>query len=353
MLISYPARMQVRDVMWNCCYNQLMTILVDDISALEYYLHHPVTLVMHDRAQLLAQRGVSPTSRPELESFLHRSLDIDCSTLHLATLDASSRPLKHRFRYRTISRSALANSAALPTNDALLVSPEAALVSVATKCDFVSLVELGSLLCSCFYLCEDKEFGIVQRRTPLASPKSIRAFISNNPNLPGASLTKRCLGQMVANAESPMEVKVAMLMCLPRRYGGGALPPPELGFSVSIPDCYRKTSGISTFRYDFYWPGSNLEVEYDSDAVHAASEKLFRDARRRNIIQALGVTSLSLTRGQVMHETAFEEFIRELYSMQCIRYRTPTAQHQVAQRELRARLFDVSRREEVLRELHR
>ena len=97
----------------------------------------------------------------------------------------------------------------------------------------------------------------------------------------------------------------------------------------------------------------NLEVEYDSDAVHAASEKLFRDARRRNIIQALGVTSLSLTRGQVMHETAFEEFIRELYSMQCIRYRIPTAQHQVAQRELRARLFDVSRREEVLRELHR
>ena len=66
--------MQVRDVMWNCCYNQLMTILVDDISALEYYLHHPVTLVMHDRAQLLAQRGVSPTSRPELESFLHLSL---------------------------------------------------------------------------------------------------------------------------------------------------------------------------------------------------------------------------------------------------------------------------------------
>ena len=128
---------------------------------------------------------------------------------------------------------------------------------------------------------------------------------------------------MVANAESPMEVKVAMLMCLPRRHGGGALPLPELGFSVSIPDCYRKTSSINTFRYDFYWPGSNLEVEYDSDAVHAASEKLFRDARRRNIIQALGVTSLSLTRGQVMHETAFEEFIRELYSMQCIRYRTP------------------------------
>lgn len=226
-------------------------------------------------------------------------------------------------------------------------------MSVATKCDFVSLVELGSLLCSRFYLCEDKEFGIVQRQTPLASPKSVRAFIPNNPNLPGASLTKRCLGQMVANAESPMEVKVAMLMCLPRRHGGGALPLPELGFSVSIPDCYRKTSSINTFRYDFYWPGSNLEVEYDSDAVHAASEKLFRDARRRNIIQALGVTSLSLTRGQVMHETAFEEFIRELYSMQCIRYRTPTAQHQVAQRELRARLFDVSRREEVLRELHR
>lgn len=57
MFTSYLARMQVRDVMWNCCYNQLMTILVDDISALEYYLHHPVTPVMHDRAQLVVQGG--------------------------------------------------------------------------------------------------------------------------------------------------------------------------------------------------------------------------------------------------------------------------------------------------------
>ena len=122
---------------------------------------------------------------------------------------------------------------------------------------------------------------------------------------------------------------------------------------MNIPDCYRKTSSINTFRYDFYWPGSNLEVEYDSDAVHAASEKLFRDARRRNIIQALGVTSLSLTRGQVMHGAAFEEFIRELYSVQNIRYRIPTAQHHVAQRELRARLFDAGRRKEVLRDLRR
>jgi hypothetical protein len=345
--------MQVRDVASNCCYNQPMTILVDDISALEYYLHHPVTPVMLDRAQLVVQRGMSPASRPELEAFLQRSLDIDCETLHLATLDANNRPLKHRFRYRTVSRSALANSAALPTDDALLVSPEAALVSVATKCDFVSLVELGSLLCSCFYLREDREFGIAQRQVPLASPKSISSFISKNPNLPGAVLTKRCLGQIVANAESPMEVKVAMLMCLPRRYGGGALPLPELGFSVTIPDCYWKTSSMGAFRYDFFWPDCNLEVEYDSDAVHATSEKLFRDARRRNIIQALGVTSLSLTRGQVMHEAVFEEFIREVYSMQNIRYRIPTAQHHVAQRELRARLFDAGRREEVLRDLRR
>lgn len=345
--------MQVRDVVRNCCYNQLMTILVDDISALEYYLHHAITPVMRDRARLVVQRGMSPTSRPELEAFQQRSMDIDCGSLHLATLDAGSRPLKHKFRYRTISRSSLVDSAALSTDNVLLVSPEAALVSVATKCDFVSLVELGSLLCSCFYLCEDREFGIAQRQIPLASPKSISAFISKNPNLPGAVLTKRCLGHMVANAESPMEVKVAMLMCLPRRYGGGALPLPELGFSVNIPDCYRKTSNVGTFRYDFFWPSNNLEVEYDSDAVHAATEKLFRDARRRNIIQALGVTSLSLTRGQVMHEAAFEEFIRELYSMQGIRYRIPTAQHKAAQRKLRMRLFDVDRREEVLRELRR
>ena len=96
--------MQVRDVVRNCCYNQLMTILVDDISALEYYLHHAITPVMRDRARFVVQRGMSPTSRPELEAFQQHSMDIGCGSLHLATLDAGSRPLKHKFRYRKISR---------------------------------------------------------------------------------------------------------------------------------------------------------------------------------------------------------------------------------------------------------
>ena len=260
---------------------------------------------------------------------------------------------------RKISRSSLVDSAALPTDNVLLVSPEAGTLGIGCpqKRDFVSTRRVGPA--APFVFLPVRGQGIRHRATPnppCIPEKHFGVHLQESKPTGSGPGPSAVLGIWSPTQKSPMEVKVAMLMCLPRRYGGGAVPLPGLGFSAGIPPIadrerprmWERFATISSGQASISRPRSD-----DSDAVHAATEKLFRDARRRNIIQALGVTSLSLTRGQVMHEAAFEEFIRELYSMQGIRDRIPTAQHKAAQRKLRMRLFDVDRREEVLRELRR
>lgn len=200
------------------------------------------------------------------------------------------------------------------SEDLLLVPPEAALIALAPKSEPVEFIELASLLCARFYLDQYSEYGIMPREAPLATPESITAYMDAVPGLKGSVKTKKLLPFVTVNAESPMEVKVDMLTSLPKRYGGKGIPRPVLGHAVSVPEQYQRSLGSATFRYDFFWPAHNLEVEYDSDAVHGNAEKKPHDSRRRNIIQAQGVRCLTLTRDQVMHDLAFEEYIFELSS---------------------------------------
>ena len=96
-----------------------------------------------------------------------------------------------------------------------------------------------------------------------------------------------------------MEVKVDMLTSLPKRYGGKGIPRPVLGHAVSVPEQFQRSLGSATFRYDFYWPAHNLEVEYDSDAFHTSAAGISSDAERRNALQAMGFSVITVTNGQV------------------------------------------------------
>ena len=319
-------------------YNELMTVIVDDITAFDYYAHNPVNGAMIDRARRMIRDGYSATTKKAVEGFLNNTHGIDPRKLHLATANPANRPYKNKVKYRVF------------TNDQL-VPPEAALIALAPKSEPVEFVELASLLCARFYLDRYSEYGIMPREAPLASPESITAYMDAVPGLKGSVKTKKLLPFVTVNAESPMEVKVDMLTSLPKRYGGKGIPRPVLGHAVSVPEQYQRSLGSATFRYDFFWPAHNLEVEYDSDAVHGNAEKKPHDSRRRNIIQAQGVRCLTLTRDQVMHDLAFEEYIFELSSLLGVRYSARTERNYELEQGLRAHLFNSELRDARWRSL--
>lgn len=321
-------------------YNELMTVIVDDITAFDYYAHNPVNEAMTARARRIVRDGYSPTTKKAVEDFLDNPHGVDPRKLRLATANPAERPCKNKIKYRVFTDEQFLDGSYALSEDLLLVPPEAALIALAPKSEPVEFIELASLLCARFYLDQYSEYGIMPREAPLATPESIMAYMDAVPGLKGSVKTKKLLPFVTVNAESPMEVKVDMLASLPKRYGGKGIPRPVLGHAVSVPEQYQRSLGSATFRYDFFWPAHNLEVEYDSDAVHGNAEKKPHDSRRRNIIQAQGVRCLTLTRDQVMHDLAFEEYIFELSSLLGVRFTKRTERDYELEQRLRAHLFN-------------
>lgn len=317
-----------------------MTVIVDDITAFDYYAHNPVNEAMAARARRIVRDGYSPTTKKAVEDFLDNPHGVDPRKLRLATANPAERPYKNKIKYRVFTDEQFLDGSYALSEDLLLVPPEAALIALAPKSEPVEFIELASLLCARFYLDQYSEYGIMPREAPLATPESIMAYMDAVPGLKGSVKTKKLLPFVTVNAESPMEVKVDMLASLPKRYGGKGIPRPVLGHAVSVPEQYQRSLGSATFRYDFFWPAHNLEVEYDSDAVHGNAEKKPHDSRRRNIIQAQGVRCLTLTRDQVMHDLAFEEYIFELSSLLGVRFTKRTERDYELEQGLRAHLFN-------------
>lgn len=332
-------------------YNELMTVIVDDITAFDYYTHNPVNEAMAARARRIVHDGYSATTKKAIEDFFDNPHGVDPRKLHLATSNPANRPYKNKIKYRVYTDERLLDGSYALSENLLLIPPEAALIALAPKCEPVEFIELASLLCSRFCLDQFSEYGVMPREAPLATPGSIMAYMDAVPGLKGSVKTRKLLPFITANAESPMEVKVDMLTSLPKRYGGKGIPRPVLGHAVSVPDQFQRSLGSATFRYDFFWPAHNLEVEYDSDAVHGKAEKKPYDSRRRNIIQTQGVRCLTLTRDQVMHDLAFEEYIFELSSLLGVRYSRRTEQNYELEQGLRAHLFNSELRDARWRSL--
>lgn len=332
-------------------YNELMTVIVDDITAFDYYTHNPVNEAMAARARRIVHDGYSATTKKAVEDFFDNPHGVDPRKLHLATSNPANRPYKNKIKYRVYTDERLLDGSYALSENLLLIPPEAALIALAPKCEPVEFIELASLLCSRFCLDQFSEYGVMPREAPLATPGSIMAYMDAVPGLKGSVKTRKLLPFITANAESPMEVKVDMLTSLPKRYGGKGIPRPVLGHAVSVPDQFQRSLGSATFRYDFFWPAHNLEVEYDSDAVHGKAEKKPYDSRRRIIIQTQGVRCLTLTRDQVMHDLAFEEYIFELSSLLGVRYSRRTEQNYELEQGLRAHLFNSELRDARWRSL--
>ena len=332
-------------------YNELMTVIVDDITAFDYYTHNPVNEAMAARARRIVHDGYSATTKKAVEDFFDNPHGVDPRKLHLATSNPANRPYKNKIKYRVYTDERLLDGSYALSENLLLIPPEAALIALAPKCEPVEFIELASLLCSRFCLDQFSEYGVMPREAPLATPGSIMAYMDAVPGLKGSVKTRKLLPFITANAESPMEVKVDMLTSLPKRYGGKGIPRPVLGHAVSVPDQFQRSLGSATFRYDFFWSAHNLEVEYDSDAVHGKAEKKPYDSRRRNIIQTQGVRCLTLTRDQVMHDLAFEEYIFELSSLLGVRYSRRTEQNYELEQGLRAHLFNSELRDARWRSL--
>ncbi|MCQ4846464.1 hypothetical protein [Gordonibacter pamelaeae] len=184
-------------------------------------------------------------------------------------------------------------------DDLLLGSPELCFAQMAASLPFVSLVKLGTELCSLYTLQPNGSAGY-ERVLPPTTPRALEAYLGRCAGMRGLADARKAARLVAASSGSPMETALALILGLPLRLGGYGLPRPILNHRI---DALQSGPNAMERRYylcDLYWPEARVALEYDSDLEHTGPSRIANDARRRNDLTSLSVTTITATRDQVM-----------------------------------------------------
>lgn len=113
-------------------------------------------------------------------------------------------------------------------------------------------------------------------------------------------------------SHSPMESRLYLRYCLPRRYGGLNLRPVELnrGFEISMD--LANATGITNYSVDLYWPDGGIAIEYQGEHAHSGLSAEQKDRLKRNILEVFGVRVISIDWSQYANEDILELYGREI-----------------------------------------
>lgn len=181
-------------------------------------------------------------------------------------------------------------------------------VQLAQCAPFLALIEIGYELCGSYTILPDVSTFV--QCEPATNHNHLAKEIRALRGMRGREIATRALRFVADNSASPMETKLTMFLCLKRTMGGYGLPFPKLNFPIEPTSAARKAAHKQRYVLDLYWPKRKIDVEYDSDSYHASSEGIASDAQRRNALQLMGVTVITVTRGQLYNAASFDRTAR-------------------------------------------
>lgn len=285
-----------------------MGILLDDISAFEYWRHEGKEPT--ETSPSVPAFG-SPQSKELLQPNAIEIAELDqrgfsylTKPIHILVPDRNMRRQSKSAVCHVCSKTLPASIYRQVQYDIFVVRPELALVHMAQGLSLAQIVQVGFEACGTYRLCPDGGFTQAE---PLTSPASLRAFRRNNSGLCGSAALAQALPFVLSGAASPMESIVAMLLELAPKYGGYGLPAPKLNYKLFTGAREQAVTSKRYFVLDLCWPEKKLAVEYDSDEFHVGSERIAADAARRNALLHRGYEVVTVGRLQAMSAAKFDE----------------------------------------------
>lgn len=218
--------------------------------------------------------------------------------------------------------------------DAYVCSPELAFLQAVHDGDAAAAIYAGYAMTSDYRLDNLAPGGVTSRDAGmrdgrLTTKELIAAYLDQASKVRGAAKAKALLPYVEEGSRSPRESGLCMFMSLPARYGGYALGKAELNKKYFIRDgyndgCNRKLRvlertpditltakaevGLDKVRAGLLPEVLTALIDYDSDAIHDGSEKIHKDAERRNELQMLnGVAYFTVTTDQA---SDYEKLVR-------------------------------------------
>ena len=194
--------------------------------------------------------------------------------------------------------------------DVWVASPELCFCQIAGGVSLVEAVKTGYELCAGYRKDEDDIRGF-EGREPVTNAQRLQAFAQRFGGN-GAKAARAAAQYVRGAAASPMETAAAMLLTLPRRYGGYGLPACKMNHPIKTADQGTSRRDAQPLYADMAWPEQRVIVEYDSDFFHSGSERLRADAARRNALLGTGWKVSTLTKRQLYSVEECDLFVAQL-----------------------------------------
>ncbi|MCL2825818.1 MAG: endonuclease domain-containing protein [Eggerthellaceae bacterium] len=225
-------------------------------------------------------------------------------------------------------------------------SPNLCFLQMANRLAFPKLLELGFELCGTYALpvpgaaseATDASQTSLYNRKPLTSKKSLIAFAEQMAGVSGAKAALKALHSIADSSASPMETILTILLTLPFRYGGYGFPLPEMNAKIRPAKTAKQNSNQSLYICDLYWPDVEVVAEYDSDTYHTGSDRISHDSQKRNSLEAMGVTVVTVTNRQISSIMQFEKVAKQIAVNMGRRMQYENPQFTQAQLQLRRTL---------------
>ena len=200
-----------------------------------------------------------------------------------------------------------------------------------------SLLLLAFEFCGTYSLLPDGSFVAAR---PLTSVRRLANRVDALAPFPGSAKAATALRYAFDGAASPAEAKLAMLLCLRQTLGGYGFPAPRMNWRVDVTGDARKFTPCKFFVLDLFWPDAMLDVEYDSNAFHRSPGALASNAERRNALQAMGYTVITVTHDQMASPDLFDDAARAIAKALHIRVRHSSKRWPRMRYDLRRRIDD-------------
>lgn len=295
-----------------------MIIPIISFSALEFWLggvdesdylnqYHPLSLPRHFDFSITRQLAC------ELIREYHLSAPV-----HLMVPTNNNRRSNETFHLHSYPKHLPPNSFMELTShlgEVLLVSsPEACFLYAASTLPFYEVVRIGCMLCAMYV--SDKSQALLQRsRSPITNVRKIQQYLQKADNVPGIKKARRAIRYVVDNCNSPMEVSLAVLACLPIAQGGYGLERPIMNGELHLSSTAASKINIRQCRCDMVWEERKTVLEYDSNLTHLEKNQHEYDKKRISAINISGYRIITLTAGQLSSFGKAEEVFSLLRNM--------------------------------------
>lgn len=182
-------------------------------------------------------------------------------------------------------------------------------LQAATYLHELELIEYYYELCSTYCLPINSDDDYRELKVARTSTSKLRRFLlALPPRVRGRRRALRALVHVRDGSRSPLESAMVMTIACPRRLGGAGIRDIRMNHPVMVTQRARKLTRRTQLICDAYVERGSQDLEYHG-FLHDEDEQKAIDNERRQAMQAMGYTTIEVTKQQFFDAIAYRRVL--------------------------------------------